>query len=270
MNKNIFLFLFVIFLLSSCTSVNREKQILGVPRTIPQNPVTSQTQQRDGRQEDEFYFPNGERLGLQEALSILPWTSDFFSLSDIGGFSVDWIELRQGGKKFGWWGTATHYSSDIVIAYRYPSFEAFVADETELDRMWQELRVGGISKLLSSFPEIVNKIIEEQKMFLRRVEADGSDLTTSRELCGQIVYVRDYHPERVIINTEKIDDGSAVTGSTVITSTWSDHAEIIWVDSFGGTYNILDITPEKGEGAINLLLDVTSLIMHANGLPCDY
>ena len=273
MNKYIFvLTFFVLISVASCSSLQHNTPPPIVPKgVVAMNPVNQNTENNNTSQqlkEDVLYFPNGRKVNLKEAMATLPWDIGLYQIADgVDNLPLQWVELRDGGRLLGWWGVAFHYSKEIVVAYRYPPVEAFL-DEADSDVLWQELRTKGVSHLSPQFQKAMAQAKEEQEKFLDHVVEDGSGLTSTQEICGSTVYVRNYHPERVVINTKTIDDNSPLAGSTATSITWSDNAAVIWIDSHGGSYHILDTTPSTKEDSMPTLLDLTQSVMVATKSSC--
>jgi len=259
--------------IASCSSPQYNTPPPIVPKgVVAMNPVNQNTEDNDTVQqlnEDEvLYFPNGRKVNLKEAMAVLPWDIGLYQIADgVDNLSLQWVELRDGGRQPGWWGVALHYSKEIVVAYRYPPVEAFL-DEADLDVLWQELRTKGVNDLSPQFQKAMVQAREEQEKFLDHIAEDGSGLTTTQEICGSTVYIRNYHPERIVINTKTIDDNSPLAGATATSITWSDNAAVIWIDSHGGSYHILDTTPAAEEDSMPILLDSTRSVMTATKPSC--
>jgi hypothetical protein len=273
MNKYMsILILFVAVSIVSCSPPQHDASSSVVPKgVVALNPVIQGAEDNNTHQqlqEEILYFPNGRKASLEEVIAISPWDISLYQIADgIDNLPLQWVELRDGGKQLGWWGIALHYSQDIVVVYRYPPVEAFL-DEAELDALWQELKTKGVDHLSPKFQKAMAQAIEEQERFLDHVVEDGSGLTTTQEICGSTVYIRDYHPERIIINTKTVDDNSPLVGSTVTSVTWSDNAAVIWIDSHGGSYHILDTTPTKEEDSMPILLDLTRSVLTVTKPSC--
>ena len=274
MHKYVFVLMLLLLIgIASCSSPQYNTPPPIVPKgVVAMNPVNQNTEDNDTVQqlnEDEvLYFPNGRKVNLKEATAVLPWDIGLYQIADgVDNLSLQWVELRDGGRQPGWWGVALHYSKEIVVAYRYPPVEAFL-DEADLDVLWQELRTKGVNDLSPQFQKAMVQAREEQEKFLDHIAEDGSGLTTTQEICGSTVYIRNYHPERIVINTKTIDDNSPLAGATATSITWSDNAAVIWIDSYGGSYHILDTTPAAEEDSMPILLDSTRSVMTATKPSC--